>query len=84
VADWGSGMSPGCTAGQLFAGTGNGWPHNVLCNIISSCQSVAISDFASLTHVRSAITSIFTPVHISAPAMQLTPISISFCPTAIA
>jgi len=28
VADWGSGMSAGCTRVQLFAGTGNGWPHN--------------------------------------------------------
>jgi len=30
VADWGSGMSAGCTMVQLFAGVDNGPLHNVL------------------------------------------------------
>ena len=31
VADWGGGMSAGCKPRvQLYAGVGNGWPHDAL------------------------------------------------------
>jgi len=30
MADWDGVTSAGCTAGPIFAGAGNGWPHSAL------------------------------------------------------
>ena len=41
MADWGSGMSAGCKPRvQLFAGAGNGWPHNALLSQLAATSEI--------------------------------------------